>query len=651
MNKKRILSVLAAVLVAVAVQAKDYKVMSPDGRVCIDIQNNAELSWSVSMDGQPLLSPAEISLTLENGTVFGKNMKVRKAIRKSVSQTLPAQNFKRSFVKDCYNELCLQAKEFSVVFRAYDDGAAYRFVTKKGVTVASEQAAFNFPGDYNAWVPYVTSSKDKFFSSFENRYENISLSDWNKDRIAFLPVTVSAAGGVKLCITETDLFNYPGMYLGNSDGDSCLEGVFAPYPKEIQQGGHNRLQGVVLSREDFIYKGETGESLPWRVVVIAKEDKDLVDNDLVWRLSAPAVEGDFSWVKPGKVAWDWWNDWNLSGVDFVTGVNNDTYKYYIDFAAANGIEYVILDEGWAVNGRADLFDVVPEIDLPMLSSYAIGKGVRLVLWAGYWAFNRDMEAVCEHYSKMGIAGWKIDFMDRDDQQMVAFYERAARTAAKYHQFVDFHGAFKPSGLLRKWPNVLNHEGVAGLENMKWAPRDYDQVTYDVTIPFVRLVAGPADYTQGAMRNAARGNYSPVNSEPMSQGTRCRQLAEYVVFDAPFTMLCDSPTNYEKEPECTSFIASIPTVWDETVALEGRIGEYVVIARRSGSKWYIAAMTDWNARDITIDLPEGVASAATIWKDGINAHRNGQDYKKETVIVRDGSIKVHLAPGGGCVLVL
>ncbi len=648
---KRILAFLISLFGALIIQAKDYKVLSPGGEVSVLIQNGERLLWSVSLGDKVLIAPSEIALTLSDGTVYGAKAKFRKVTRKSVNQIVPAQNFKRRYVKDNYNELFLQAKEFDLVVRVYEDGAAYRFVTKKGVTILSEKASFNFPGDHKAWVPYVNPGRklgDQFFSSFENLYSFIGLSEWESGRLAFLPITVNGSGGVKLCITETDLRNYPGMYLSNPDGGKGLQGVFAPYPKEIQQGGHNMLQGIVTAREDYIYKGSQGEPLPWRIVVIAREDKDLADNDLVWKLSAPA-EGDFSWVRPGKVAWDWWNDWNITGVDFPSGVNNDSYKYYIDFASANGIEYVILDEGWAVNKKADLFQVVPEIDLPMLSNYAIERGVRLVLWAGYWAFNKDMEAVCEHYSKMGIAGWKIDFMDRDDQPMVQFYEKAARTAAKYHQFVDFHGAFKPSGLTRTWPNVLNHEGVAGLENMKWAKADWDEVTYDVTIPFVRLVAGPADYTQGAMRNAAKGHYAPINSEPMSQGTRCRQLAEYVVFDAPFTMLCDSPSAYMKEPECTSFIASIPTVWDETIALDGRIGEYVVMARRCGSTWYVAAMTDWTARDITIKLPAPVTSA-TLWKDGVNAHRNGQDYKKETISIKSDTVTVHLAPGGGCVLV-
>ena len=648
MKKTLLLSV--CLCVAMSLLAKDYTVLSPDGSIAVTVGNGAELTWSVSMDGVQLLCPSRIALTLSDGTVYGHKVKVKKALRKSVDQVLDAPVFKRSKVRDCYNELTLRAKDFDIVFRVADDGAAYRFVTKKGVTVKEETAEFNFPENHRSWVPYANEDgtiEQQMHNSFENHYADVPLSGWDSSRIAFLPVAVEGKGGVKMCITETDLFNYPGMFLANPDGSCTLRGVFAAVPDEIEQGGHNMLEGLVRSRKPYIYEGLSGEGLPWRIVALAREDRELAQGDLVWRLSRPS-SGDYSWVKPGKVAWDWWNDWNLRGVDFPAGINTDTYKYYIDFAAANGIEYVILDEGWAVNLEADLFQVVPEIDLPQLCSYAAGKGVGLVLWAGYWAFNRDMEAVCRHYSKMGIAGWKIDFMNRDDQPMVAFYEEAAKTAAKYHQIVDFHGAFKPSGLTRSYPNVLNHEGVAGLEQMKWAPEDYDQVTYDVTIPFVRLVAGPADYTQGAMNNAVKQNYHPIWGEPMSQGTRCRQLAEYIVFDAPFTMLCDSPSNYMAEPECTAFIASVPTVWDETLVLDGRIGDYIVTARRSGEKWYIAAMTDWSERDITIELP-APATSGILWHDGVNASRNGRDYKKEAVSISGNRVTVKLAPGGGCVL--
>jgi len=644
---------LLSMLACVSLWAKDYTLSSPDGRLLVSVSAGEPLTYSLSYDGRALLDPSEIGLTLEDGTVYGGKTKFRKAVRKSADQTIETALFKRSAVQDRYNELRLRAKGFDLVFRAYDDGAAYRFEPAAPVTVSAEKAEIALAADWPAYIPYVSQHTEtlesQFFNSFESQYNHHPVSAWNKDRLAFLPITVEAADGIRLCIVESDLLDYPGMFLYNGNGDKTLEGVFAPVPDQTEQGGHNNLQRLVNTRKDYLAKDT--QRLPWRGVIVAAEDRQLAQSDFTYRLATPAAQEDWSWVKPGKVAWDWWNDWNVYGVDFVSGVNNETYKYYIDFASAHGIEYVILDEGWSVNGKADLMQVIPEIDLDMLVKHADAKGVGLILWAGYKAFDRDMEAVCAHYSKMGIKGWKIDFMDHDDQPMVQFYERAAATAAKYKMMVDFHGAYKPTGLHRTYPNVVNYEGVYGLENMKWAPTEVDQVTYDVTIPFTRLVAGPADYTQGAMRNATRGNYRPVNDEPMSQGTRCHQLAEYIIFDAPLTMLCDSPSNYMREAECTDFIAGVPTVWDETLALDGKIGEYVVMARRKGSAWYIGALNGWQARDLEIDLdflPDGVA-LGTAFVDGANAHRAARDYKKTTLPIKDGKVKVHLAPGGGCVL--
>ena len=656
---KKSLLLLFLLSLCVSLQAKDYVLSSPDGSVTVTVTDGDAVSYWVDCNGVVLLEPSFISMTLQDGTVFGGKDKFQVETR-SVDESFAAPHFKRARVRDHFNELTLSAKKYDIIFRAYDDGVAYRFVAKgkKGDTVVkSEQAEFAFPKDWDLYVPYVgrdhSSFEPQFNSSFESLYSHHPLSKWEKGRLAFLPLTVEAANGMKVCLTESDLLDYPGMYLYNGDGSTTLKGVYAPYPDKIEQGGHNMLQGLVRSRKDFIAKGPATWALPWRVIIIAKEDKQLAESDMTWRLGRPAEDVDWSWVKPGKVAWDWWNDWNLYGVDFKAGINTETYKYYIDFASAHGIEYVILDEGWAVNLQADLMQVVPEIDLPALCRYAEQKKVGLILWAGYWAFYRDMEGVCKHYSAMGIKGWKIDFMDRDDQPMVQFYEKAAATAARYKMLCDFHGAFKPAGLQRTYPNVLNFEGIHGLENMKWATSAVDEVTYDVTVPFTRYVAGPADYTQGAMRNANKANYHPSNSEPMSQGTRCHQLAEYIIFDAPLTMLCDSPSNYLQEQECTDFIASVPTQWDETIALDGKIAEYVVLARRSGSTWYVGALGNWDARDLDIDLsPLGTRQAEGVaFIDGANAHRAARDYKKTEASIRDGRWKVRLAPGGGAVLVV
>ena len=653
---KRLLFTLGLALLSLAAVAagKTYDVASPDGLLTATVQVDSRITFSVARAGTVLLAPSPISMDLVDGRAFGRDDKVRKATRRQADNWLDAPVYKKSRVREQYNELTLTFQEFDLVVRAFDAGVAYRFVSRlKGdFLVKNEQADFTFPADNRAVWSYVRDHTDvfetQFFNSFENSYTDAALSTWDPTRLAFLPLVVESPQEVKVLITESDLLNYPGMYLHNPDGGKVLKGVWAPYPKEIKQGGHNMLQGLVQSREDYIAKASGAAAFPWRIVTIAAQDKDLVNNDLTWLLGTPA-QGDFSWVKPGKVAWDWWNDWNIYNVDFKAGINNDTYKYYIDFASKNGVEYVILDEGWAVNLQADLMQVIPEIDIPMLSRYAQERGVGLILWAGYWAFDRDMDAVCQYYSNLGIKGFKIDFMDRDDQIVVDFYRRAAETCAKYGLMADFHGAYKPSGLNRTWPNVINYEGVNGLEQMKWSTIQLDQVTYDVIIPFIRMSAGPMDYTQGAMRNATRRNYYPSNSEPMSQGTRCRQLAEYTVFDSPLNMLCDSPSNYLAEPECLRFIAEIPTVWDETVAMDGKIGDYVAVARRKGQTWYVGAMTDWTARDMDLDLSFLGAGnwKMEIFRDGPNANRAARDFQHVTVDVpADRKVSIHMFPGGG-----
>ncbi len=661
MTFKRFIFLAAAISgAAFPTFAKDvnYRVTSPDGHISATVMVGEDIRYSVSRNEQTLIAPSTISMNLSDGTVFGQNDKVRKTVRTSFDDTFSTVAYKKAEVRDNYNQILLNFKEFSLIFRAYDDGVAYRFVSnldkKKTYEVISEQAEFNFGEDRQAFIPYVNSGaktvEGQYFNSFENTYTVQNLSQWRKDRLAFLPLVVAADEGVKILITEADLTNYPGMHVIGTEGSNSLKGTFAPYPKVIEQGGHNRLQGMVMERENFIAKASGDEVFPWRVIMVSTSDSQLAVNDMVWKLSPKQDAGtDYGWVKPGKVAWDWWNDWNLYGVDFKAGINNETYKYYIDFASAHGIAYVILDEGWAVNLQADLFQVIPEIDIQELVDYGKERGVGIILWAGYWAFNRDMEKVCRHYSEMGVKGFKVDFMDRDDQLMVNFHARAAETAARYDLMLDFHGTYKPTGLSRRWPNVVNYEGVHGLEQMKWKPKECDQVTYDVTVPFIRMAAGPMDYTQGAMRNASKSNYRPVYNEPMSQGTRCRQLAEYVVFDSPLNMLCDSPSNYIAEAECTEFIAACPETWDESLGVNGEIGKYITIARRSGDAWYVGALTNWDERDITLDLSflgEGEWSL-DIFQDGPNAEKAARDYVHTTATVpADRKITAHLAPGGG-----
>ena len=640
--------------------SKLHTIASPNGKLNVVVESGQNLQWTLSYDGQQLIAPSAISMTLLDGTVYGGAAKVTRESRRSVDRTIQANIYKKSQVRDKYNELTLKFKGYSLILRAFDDGFAYRFVShsRAPFKVKSEQATFAFPEDWNMYVGYVCQNlanlETQLFSSHENVYEYTPVSNWNKERLAFTPLMIEAPQGLKMCIMEADLLNYPGMYLYNESASTTLSGVFARYPKTVEQGGHNMLQMLVKDREDYIAAFDGATDFPWRVVSISENDAQMADNDMIYRLAKdPDPQKDWSWVKPGKVAWDWWNAWNIRGVDFRAGINNDTYKYYIDFASEYGIEYVILDEGWAVNKKADLFQVIPEIDLEMLVKYAQERNVGLILWAGYWAFDREMKKVFQHFSKMGIKGFKVDFMDRDDQIMVDFHNRASKMAADYGMLLDFHGTYKPTGLHRTYPNVVNFEGVHGLETAKGSRSKADQVEYDVTIPYIRMAAGPMDYTQGAMRNATKRNFRSVSSEAMSQGTRCRQLAEYVVFDSPLNMLCDNPCNYMDEPECTRFIASVPTVWDETRALDGKVADYIVMARRSGDVWYVGGMTDWTERDMTVNL-DFLADGeydVELYRDGVNADRTARDYKKVelSVSVKDNKIQplqVHLAPGGG-----
>ena len=640
-----------------AFAAKNYDVVSPDGRLKADINVDKNITYSVTLGDKVILEPSAISMTMENGTVWGNDPKVTKCTRKSVDATVASPFYRADKMAEKYTAATLDFKGgYSIEFRAYNDGIAYRFIgkQKKPLVVRDEEVVYNFPFDATAYVPYAKGRKDDpYFNSFENEYAKVKLSEVDKNKIAFLPLVVDLGDNVKVCITESDLEQFPGLYLVAGEGNA-LKGSHARYPKTQKQGGHNELQMVISEREDFIAKTSGNRTFPWRVAVVTDKDKDLAATNLSYLLASPSRVADTSWIKPGKVAWDWWNDWNLTGVDFKTGVNNDTYKKFIDFAAEHNIEYVILDEGWAVNKKADLMQIVPEIDLKELIDYAAKKNVGIVLWAGYYAFDRDLENVCKHYADMGVKGFKVDFMDRDDQEIVDFIHRASKVAAKNNLFLDFHGMYKPAGLNRTYPHVLNFEGVNGLEQMKWSDISLDQMKYDAMIPFIRQVAGPMDYTPGAMHNATKRSYHANYSEPMSQGTRCHQLALFTVFDSPFTMLCDTPDNYDAEPESRDFIASIPTTWEETRILDGKMGEYIITARKKEGKWYVAGITDWTPREVTVDLSflGSGSHKATLFKDGVNAARNARDYKKENIQVNANSpLKIQLAPGGGFAMIV
>lgn len=657
MNIRNIALGLLLTTAGICFAGKTYKVTSPDGLIQADITVDKDICYSVCFKGNPIINKSPLSMTFSDGSAWGKNPKVVSSSKESVNTVIESPFYRSRNMEENYNSSVIDFKGgWGLEFRAYNDGVAYRFFssTAGALTVEDEEVCYNFPVDAGSYVAYTKSRDvDPYFSSFENEYEKVSLSGIDTDRLIFLPMTVDLGDGVKVTITESDLEQFPGLYMTGC-GNTSLKGSHARYPKITEQGGHNNLQMIVKERENYIAKTSGMRSFPWRVAIITDDDVKLASTNLSYLLASPSRVADTEWIKPGKVAWEWWSDSNISGVDFEAGINNDTYKKYIDFASDNGIEYLILDEGWAVNMKADLMQVVPEIDLPELIDYARRRNVDVVLWAGYHAFDRDMEKVCRHYSDMGVKGFKVDFMDRDDQEIVDFVHRAAKTCGKYNLVLDLHGMYKPAGLNRTYPNILNFEGVNGLEQMKWSSIDLNQVGYEVTIPFIRQVAGPLDYTPGAMNNGSKITYRENYYEPMSQGTRSRQLALFIVFDSPFTMLCDTPMNYDREPECRDFIAAVPTTWDETIILDGKMGEYIVTARRKGDTWYVAGLSDWTPRELQIDFSFLGAGdrEAVIFKDGVNAAKNARDYKKVSMRVSNKDVAgIDLAPGGGFAMVI
>ena len=656
-------------LIAACAMAGNYEVSSPNGKVKVVVNTDEAVKWSVSYSGQTVLQPSVIDIQLRQGKKTLGLGQVGKVAKYQVESSFKNPFYKKAEISDAYGQLLMYTNQkFTIEVRAYDDGAAYRLISSntKPSLVVNETAEFSFADDYQAFVPYVNDNRggERYCYSFESYYDEAPLSKMFPDSLAITPLAVCLPGGMKAIVMDAGVENYPGMFVkraksGEVKGEK-LVAEFAPYPLAQEIGGYDRLNLVPTKRADYIAKLDGRQSLPWRAVVITERDADILNCDMAQRLAPSCRIADTSWIHPGKVAWDWWNNCNITGVDFASGMNTNTYLYYIDFAAKNKIEYVIIDEGWS--GKESLMDdLSPEIDLPRVIAHGKEKGVGIILWSswrnliGSNPLNdiKVTDEVMKHYADMGIKGFKVDFFDRDDQQVIASAYKIAESAARYHLYLDYHG-LKPFGIQRAYPNIFNFEGVKGLENSKWEPRVGDgplhnQPRYDVTAPYLRMLAGPMDYTPGAMMNAMKDSFFGNNDHPMSQGTRVHQMAMYTTFEAPLQMMADSPTKYMQNQECTDFIAQIPTTFDETVALDGQLGEYIVIARRKGTTWYVAAMTDWTARDLAIPLSflgEGKFSA-DIFADGANAMKEATDYKhtKQTATCQD-QLKIHLSSGGG-----
>ncbi|NQT77742.1 MAG: glycoside hydrolase family 97 protein [Bacteroidetes bacterium] len=650
--KKSIYTILAAfsglLMMSNVLYADEYKLLSPDGKIRLEVNTDDKVAYAVYYGERMIISPSQISLHTERHGGFGIKPGVKSVKRRSVDQLIsPVVRQKSAEVRDHFNELSISFKgKYSLIFRAYDEGVAYRWESsiKDELIVLTEEASFSFPDNYLVFFP----EEERLFTHQEREYLYIPLEEITFDRFSSIPLLVDVSGGPKVLITEADLQDYPGMYLQGDPDAFTLRGKFPRFVLEEEKKNDRDI--VPVKRADYIAKVNGERTFPWRVIAIAGEDKELLANQMVFLLSEPCKIEDPSWIKPGKVAWDWWNFNNIYGVNFEAGINTETYKYYIDFAAANNIDYIILDEGWYELG--DLTEINQEINMEELLAYGKEKGVGIILWVIWKTLDDQLGEVMPLFEEWSIAGLKIDFMQRDDQWMVDYYWRIAEEAATRKFLIDFHGSYKPAGLHRTWPNVITREGVRGMEWCKWSDKATPEMA--VTLPFIRMFAGPMDYTPGAMLNATKEDFEAIFATPMSQGTRAQQLAMYVVFESPLQMLADNPTHYMKEAECMQFLSKVPVVWDETVVLDGKVGDFVVVARRNGYEWYIGAMTDWDARELEIDLSflGDRKFEATIWKDGPNAHRNAQDFIKESIIVdKNTKLEIKLAPGGGWACIL
>ena len=643
MLKKTILTLAPLLWLAGGAMAQSsYGVSSPDKRIVVKIRTGDRVRYDVLLNGRALVQDSTLSINIDQKTL-GLEPKVIDAIGRSHDQMLePAVRQKAATIRENYNELRLVMEGgYAVVFRAYNEGAAYRLETslqQNEVKVYGEEAIFNFADNYTVYYP----QEESLFSHNERQFLPRPLKDIAPAAIGALPAVVDAGGGVKIAIAESDVEDYPGLWL-RGGSDNGLSAFFPPYP--LKEKLERDRDFKITQTADYIAVTKGARAYPWRLLGIAEKDGDLITNSLVWLLAKPSQLQDASWIRPGKVAWDWWNANNLHGVDFEAGVNTRTYEYFIDFAARHGIEYVILDEGWYPLG--DLLKVVPAMDVPELVRYGKQKNVGVILWVVAKTLEDQWDAAFAQFERWGVKGLKVDFMQRDDQKLMAFYHRVSQEAARRKLLVDFHGAIRPAQLTRTWPNLLTTEGVLGLEQFKWSDKSHPE--HNVTLPFTRMFVGPFDYTPGAMRNASRRSFAAIFEQPMSLGTRCQQLAMYVVFESPLQMLADSPSAYLAEPESMEFLGPVPAVWDETRVLDARLGDFVLVARKSGRDWWVGAMTDATARELTLDLGflgEG-GFRMSAYEDGPNAQRWASDYRRSTRdVTRATRLVLRLAEGGG-----
>lgn len=629
---------------------KTYQVASPDGCIGLKVTISDKIYYNIFCDGQTLLENGVMQMQMGD-QLLGQKPKVTKKTIKSVSETIkPVVPFKFSSIDNTYNQLLLKFNgNYSVEFRAFDDGVAYRFITQKrgDVEVLNEVFQVDFPEDYQMHMQIA----GRFKTSYEEPYRHMKFSEWKtSEGYTLLPVLIEARNNHKILISESDLTDYPAMFLAPAAGNNGISSVFPKNPIEFGPDGDRSVK--LVKEADYIAKTNGQRNFPWRYFVITKEDGDLLENNMTARLAEKSQIADPSWIKPGLTTWEWWNGATPYGpeVDFVAGCNTETYKYFIDFASKFGVEYVLLDEGWGRSTR-DPFTPNNRLNLKELIQYGKEKNVNVILWLTWLTVENNFD-LFEKYAEMGVAGVKIDFMDRSDQWMVNFYERVAAEAAKHKLFVDFHGSFKPAGLEYKYPNVLSYEGVRGMEQMGGC-RPENSIYH----PFMRNAVGPMDYTPGAMLNYQPETLRAERPNSGSIGTRAYQMALYVLFETGIQMMADNPVLYYQNPDCAQFMADVPVQTDETFSMAAKLGEYAIVAKRKGSKWYIGGMTNNAERqrvfELPLDfLPEGKTYKMTSYEDGVNANRQAMHYIKNVKNVKKGdSIKIKMARNGGFVAVL
>lgn len=648
---KKLLLVICFISIYVSVWSKDtLQVFSPSGKICVKVWMDEQLTYHISHDNKTIMKPSIIDMLLENNPSLSANNEIRSSIIKKIEeQIISPVPEKRKIIPDVYNLLSITFRQpYKVEFRVYDDGVAYRISTlfKDTIYIKNEVAVFSFPGQPSAYFPQMkkSSNADIFHTSFEEEYPLKRLDSLSEGTLGYSPILVVPEYGPKIGITESDLEDYPGMFLEGTDA-SKLKGIFAGYPLEEQKSGGAYPQMIVTKRTPYIARTAGTRNFPWRVMLIAEEDKDLPGNDIVYRLAAPSRIGDASWVKPGKLTDEWITDINLFNVPFKAGLNTASYKYYIDFAKRFGFNRIMMDAGWSDNN--DLFKINPDINMDTLVAYAKKNDIKLSMWTLSMTLDRQLDSALNQFNKWGVDFIMTDFIDRDDQKAVNFFHRVAKECAKNKIMIMYHGAFPPKGFNRTYPNAVAREGVLGSEYNMWS----DRVTpgHDVTLPFTRMLAGGFDYEPGLLNNATEKGTRPVAGVVTSPGTRCHQLSMFIVYDSPMQIFSGNPSEGMREPEFMELLGSLPTTWDETIIPQAKVGEYIVTVRKKGNDWFIAGMCDWTPRDIdiTFDFLDDENYEATICKDGINADRYAADYViQKEMVKKNDVINIHLAPGGG-----